>query len=76
MFEFIFQEVIWFFFQTHLKRNTICGSNKLIYANRCELDRDQCLKQQEIRERHLNYCLGILNILNKIKVIYLSASKI
>ena len=36
----------------------ICGSNGLIYANKCEMDRDQCLKQKEINEKPLSNCLG------------------
>ena len=36
----------------------ICGSNGYIYANKCELDRDQCLKQKEIKEKPFNTCLA------------------
>lgn len=40
----------------------ICGSNGYIYANKCELDRDQCLKQKEIKEKPFNTCLGTWNM--------------
>lgn len=40
-------------------RNEICGSNGIIYANRCEFDRDKCLKQENIYESSFSNCLGI-----------------
>lgn len=50
-----------FFFQN---RNIICGSNGRLYANRCELDHDQCMKQTKIEESPLQSCLGNFSFLS------------
>jgi hypothetical protein len=71
-FEKIFNHIL---IKNNTYSNMICGSNGIIYSNKCELDRDQCLKQKEIKETHLLYCLGIKNI-NLYKNIHLHASLI
>lgn len=37
----------------------VCGSNGILYSNKCELERDQCIKQKEILIRPISECLGI-----------------
>ena len=34
----------------------ICGSNGIIYMNKCEFYKDKCLKQLEIHERPFTEC--------------------
>ena len=34
----------------------VCGSNGILYENKCQLERDECLKQAEIAERPVAEC--------------------
>ncbi|CAF0717274.1 unnamed protein product [Brachionus calyciflorus] len=40
----------------NVKRNLICGSNGVLYENKCQLEKDQCKKQNKIAERPLTEC--------------------
>ncbi|RNA43430.1 agrin-like isoform X2 [Brachionus plicatilis] len=41
---------------SNLKRNLVCGSNGILYENKCQLERDECLKQAAIAERPVTEC--------------------
>ncbi|CAF0752008.1 unnamed protein product [Adineta ricciae] len=45
-------------FNCSSQENTVCGSNGIIYRNLCELERDRCLREENIVPVDHSYCIS------------------
>ncbi|CAF4806849.1 unnamed protein product [Rotaria sp. Silwood1] len=50
-------------FNCSLEENKICGSNGIFYRNLCEMERDRCIKEENITPIDSSYCMPLCDTL-------------